>query len=60
MSQNINIAKNIDNMAAMTGRMRKEDNTIINIADLLEGQAYAQNTVIATGTAEFEESDSEH
>ena len=28
--------KAIDTMTAMTGRMRKEDNTIINIADLAE------------------------
>lgn len=28
--------KAIDTMTAMTGRMRKEDNTIVNIADLTE------------------------
>lgn len=53
MSQKIDIEKAIDTMAAMTGRMRKEDNTIINIADLLEKQAYVSGAVVGGGTAEF-------
>ena len=62
----------IESMSPHSGRMLKEDDSVVNIADLLEGQVYAQNTVadllegqvyaqntaIATGTAEFEGSDS--
>ena len=48
----------IESMSPRSGRMLKEDDSVVNIADLLEGQAYAQNTAIATGTAEFGGSDS--
>ena len=48
----------IENMSPRSGRVLKEDDSVVNIADLLEGQAYAQNTAIATGTAEFGGSDS--
>lgn len=53
MSQKINIAKTIDSMPPRTGRVLKEDNTVVNIADLLEKQAYVSGVVVGTGTAEF-------
>lgn len=48
----------IESMSPRSGRVLKEDDSVVNIADMLEGQAYAQNTAIATGTAEFGGSDS--
>ena len=43
----------IENMSPRSGRMLKEDDSVVNIADLLEGQAYVSGAVVGGGTAEF-------